>query len=48
MNMYSVSLRMSIEAEDGEQAKREFYELITDSQFDCDGDSINAEIESDD
>lgn len=45
MNMYSVSLCLSIEAENEEQAKKEFYELITDPEFDCDRDSIDAEIE---
>ncbi len=46
MNTYSVSLCISIDAESEEQAKQEFYELITDPQFDCDGNSIDAEIES--
>jgi len=45
MNTYSVSLCMSIDAENEEQAKQEFYEFITDLEFDCDGDSIDAENE---
>ena len=44
---YSVSLCLSIEAKNEEEAKHLFYELITDPEFDCDGDSIDVEWEMD-